>query len=84
MTDTTLTHLKRKLARWELEHLRQHAGDLAERLERAEQDRDYYRELAEYWNDEAMRMIVELQEDGAVIGLSKSGEISVITPQEAA
>lgn len=84
MSDPTLTNLKRRLARWELDHLRHHAADLAERLERAEQDRDYYREMTEFWHEEAMRLITELQEDGAVIGLSKSGELSVITPPEAA
>ena len=77
MSDQTITNLKRKLARWELDHLRQHAAELFERVERAEKERDYYRELAEFWNDEAMRMISELQDEGADIGLTKGGEIVV-------
>lgn len=84
MSDQTITNLKRKLARWELEHLRHHAAELSERLERTEKDRDYYRELAEFWNDEAMRMISELQDEGADIGLTKDGHLSIISPPEAA
>ena len=83
-TDNTLAALKRKFARWELEHLRRHAADLAERLERAEQDRDYYRDQADALWAENLRMIEEMQEQGAVIGLSKDGTLSVIEPPEAA
>jgi hypothetical protein len=35
--DTTLNRLQKKLDRWELEHLRQHASDLATRLELVEE-----------------------------------------------
>jgi len=84
MPDNTLTSLKRKLARWELEHLRQHAAELAERLEKAERDRDYYRDVADGWWQTHMDLLDQLQDDGAEIGLDKAGQIHVITPPEAA
>ncbi|MDO9357897.1 MAG: hypothetical protein Q7T70_02750 [Polaromonas sp.] len=37
MLTPTLRKLQRRLERWELEHLRQHADELAERLQAAEQ-----------------------------------------------
>lgn len=36
MTDRTISTLRRRLEKWELQHLRQHASDLAERLEPAQ------------------------------------------------
>lgn len=84
MSNNAIAALKRKLDRWELDHLRQHAADLAARLERAEEDRDYYRETTEFWHEESMRMIESLQNDGAIIGISKEGNISVIDAKEAA
>lgn len=70
----SLSALKRKLERWELEHLRTHAAELDERLRHAEADRDYYRELADSWHDTAGRMIIDLQDDGAAIGINTDGQ----------
>lgn len=52
----TLLKLKRRLDRWELEHLRQHAAELAERLEAAESrtaDAEY---AADFWHDQAVEV----------------------------
>lgn len=84
MTDKTVSALKRKLDRWELQHLRQHAAELAQRLEEAEDARDYYRDCADDWHRQTMSLIADLQEDGAVIGLSQNGELSLVSPPEAA
>jgi hypothetical protein len=53
--------LQRRLERWELEHLRQHAAELAQRLEAAElRAADAERRLsdaeytAEFWHDQAV------------------------------
>lgn len=81
MSANEITNLKRKLTSWELKHLRQHAAELSERLERAEDDRTYYRELAEFWHEETMRLIAELQEVGAEIGIDRNGSISVTQPK---
>ncbi len=80
MPANEITNLKRHLAKWELEHLRLHAAELAERLERAERDRDYYMEiLDDSWNDK-MRLLQELEEYGAELGLDKNGSLSVTLP----
>lgn len=84
MSDTILANLRRKLNRWELDHLRQHAAELAASLERSEEEVTYYRELTDFWHNQAMRMIADLQESGAVIGLTQDGTLSVIEPTEAA
>ncbi|HWT21665.1 MAG TPA: hypothetical protein VN280_22410 [Variovorax sp.] len=54
-------NLKRRLERWELDHLRQHAAELAERLEAAEKraaDAEARATHAEYnsdfWHDQAI------------------------------
>lgn len=72
-----LAALRRKLERWELEHLRQHAADLATRLELAEEEARIERANADYWQDQAMTMIQELQADGATVGLTQEGQIIV-------
>ena len=77
MTDRTISTLRRRLEKWELQHLRQHASDLAERLERAEEDAARANESADFWHQQCMSMIAELQDEGAEIGLTKSGEIVI-------
>ncbi len=77
MTDRTISTLRRRLEKWELQHLRQHASDLAERLERAEEDAARANESADFWHQQCMNMIAELQDEGAVIGLTKGGEIVI-------
>lgn len=84
MADPVLANLKRKLNRWELDHLRQHAAELAEQLERAKDDVAYYRDLSEHWHNQAMGMITDLQGGGAVIGMAQDGTLSVIETPEAA
>lgn len=74
-----LASLKRRLAAWELAHLRQLASDLAIRLERAEEDARHEREIADYWNEQATSMIRDLMDDGETIGLTKDGAIGVIS-----
>jgi len=79
-----LTRLQRKLERAELEHLRRHAAELAERLEEAErriqiaEDRAHNAEcFGEMWHGLAMELQeAELQRDpSARIGLTKEGEL---------
>jgi hypothetical protein len=82
-TDNTLATLKRKLARWELEHLRRHAADLAERLERAEQDRDYYRQILDDEWEEKLRLFKELEDQGAELGIGLTGTLAVLIPPRA-
>ena len=70
---TTLNTIRNKLERWELNHLRQHASDLAARLERAEEAAEAEREAAEYWRVTADNMIQEQMAAGETIGITKTG-----------
>lgn len=81
MIDKTIATLKRKLERWELEHLRRHAAELAERLEVAEESARYEREVAESWREDAFNLMEKMMEDGQQIGLTKSGEVVVASIQ---
>jgi len=83
-TAAALAAIQRKLDRWELLHLRQHALDLAERLELrdaaitlANDALDSAQSQAEYWHDQCQNLIAELQELGATVGLTKNGTLGV-------
>lgn len=73
--DTTLNRLQKKLDRWELEHLRQHASDLATRLELVEERLQQEYRNAEYWNDVCDQMHRDLREHGGQIGLTMDGRV---------
>ena len=87
MNDPILLRLKRRLARWELPHLRAHAAELAQRLEETEarlaqaetEAAGYWRELE--WTREQLMASVDssgsrsigLTMDGALVVLDKPG-----------
>lgn len=75
MSDRTLEALRRRLEKWELEHLRALAAELRERLDRAEDDASRAWESADYWQRNATDLQLELMENDFTIGLTKSGEI---------
>lgn len=72
-----ITKIISRLEKWELQHLRQHAADLAERLERAEGEAARANEDADFWHQQCMNMIAELQDVGTEIGMTKDGEIVI-------
>lgn len=78
MPDPTLTALRRKLEKRELEHLRRHVAELGERLEYAVEECTRARECAESWREDAMELIDELQDEGKTIGLTVAGQIGVV------
>ena len=87
MHKPSITALRHKLQQWELRHLRQHATELAERLERAENEISTLRNQLEHtdrcadaWHQQAMAMIDELHQLDipAAISITQSGEIGVI------
>lgn len=84
MADRTLKNLQRRLERLELEHLRQHALELHERLERAEAEAEACRASADFWHDHARMLEDELYETppDATIGITKSGETMVLQSGE--
>lgn len=73
-----LAAIQRKLDKWELNHLREHAKELADRLESAQLDISAMTSSAEHWRDQCFQMIKELQADGKTIGLTQDGQVGVM------
>lgn len=80
--DKSLKALQRKLERLELEHLRQHALELHERLERAESELQRADENAEFWQCHAQELQLALSDESHAthrcVGINKAGEMMVI------
>lgn len=74
----SLSAIQRKLDRWELLHLRQHAIDLFERLQLAEQTLDSAQSQADYWREQCFDLMQDLQNNGETLGMTKSGQIGVM------
>lgn len=82
--NTALLRLQRKLERAELEHLRRHCAELAEKLEEAErriqiaEDRAYNADcIGHMWHELALELQqAELERDpNSRIGLTKEGHL---------
>ena len=81
-----LHSLKRRFGRWELGHLRQHAAELAQRLEDAEkraaeaEDRASAAESAcDFWHDQAVAMHhAAAEEAGGTRGITMAGHLCVV------
>lgn len=76
--------LRKRLERWELEHLRQLAASLADRLEAAEQRIEALEvessrawDTADAWREDAQRLVEELEAAGATVGLTHGGALVV-------
>lgn len=85
MNDRTISTLRRRLEKWELEHLRKLAAELHERIEiaeeakrRAEDEASRAWESAEFWRENAFELQEELMNDGYTIGLTKEGQMVAI------
>lgn len=78
----TLTVLRRRLERAELEHLRQLAVELQAKLEEAQSRAAYAEDIAEFWHGNCDRLQDAIDSDeGAThraIGLTKAGELMVV------
>ena len=74
--------LEKRLDRWELDHLRRHVAELAERLEDAERRLSYAEDTAEFWREQCMRLEEAITGDdggsGRQIGLTLSGDLVVV------
>lgn len=89
--DPTLAKIRRRLEAWELQHLRTHAAEQAERIEALEAEllamrNEYNRaaQSADYWHEQCTGMIDQLLEDGGAAGLTQGGEFVVVEPCRAA
>lgn len=83
-TAKTIKALRKRLERWELEHLRQLAASLADRLEAAEQRIEALEveaarawDTADAWREDAQRLVEELEDAGATVGLTQGGALVV-------
>jgi len=77
----TLKRLQRRLAKLELDHLRQHALELHEQLERTQAELQHAKDLLEFWHETALDMqqcvIDDAHETHRTIGLTRGGELVV-------
>lgn len=85
-TEQRCEDLRKRLDRWELEHLRRLTAELAERLEAAEQRCEDLRErvyraedAADMWRQDAERLADDLRAIGSDVGLTAAGELVTIT-----
>ncbi len=81
----TLTHLRRRLERAELDHLRQLAVELQAKLDEALSRAAYAEESAEFWHDNALNLQEAINSEEGVthraIGMNKAGELMVVRLQ---
>ncbi|WP_440105677.1 hypothetical protein [Acidovorax sp. BL-A-41-H1] len=80
-----ITALRKRLSRWELEHLRAHCAELADKLESAQHRIEALEEEAnqawrwsEHWRDQSQELANELHEAGKTVGLTIDGELVVM------
>lgn len=81
--DPELRRLQRRLERWELEHLREHAAALAAQVEDLERRLQAAESSADFWWQQVEQLREELP-DGAQLGLTVDGELHLIEPKEQA
>lgn len=77
-----LAALRRRLEKWELQHLRQLASELQERLERAEEEAALAWESAERWQQNAIELQEALMAEDFTVGITPEGRL-VATPRTA-
>jgi hypothetical protein len=78
----TIQAVRRKLSRWELEHLRKHCAELASQLETAEAqierltaERDAAQRDAEAWRDDVNGLVEALEATGQQVGLTQGDAV---------
>lgn len=83
--DKTIAALRKRLERWELEHLRMHAASLSEQLEAAQERFEALQaetsrawDTAESWRMDAMDLVTDLEEAGKTVGLTQGGQLVVM------
>lgn len=86
--EKTIAALRRRLHKWELDHLRKLSAELADKLETAQQRIDDLEaeaarawDVAESWRNDALDLVNDLQDCGKQVGLTKAGAL-VVMPDE--
>lgn len=80
--DPVLRQLLRRLERWELEHLREHAAALAAQVEDLEQRLQAAESSADFWWQQVEQLRERAAADGLQLGLTVDGELQVLEHQE--
>lgn len=73
-----LQRLKRTLERWELQHLRNHAAELAAQVEDLQQRLEAAESAADFWWQQAERLRESAAGDGLQLGLTVDGQVGVL------
>ena len=76
--DRIIATLKRRLARWELDHLRSLAGQQADRIERLETELDIAQQNAEFWERHAHDLMRDVSDLGKTVGITPEGDVGVV------
>lgn len=79
--DPVLRRLQRRLDRWELDHLREHAAELAGRIDDLERRLEDADQAADFWREQVHQMQEDL-EPGAQIAMTVDGSLHVIQEPE--
>lgn len=81
-TKKTIAALRKRLNHWELEHLRALSASLSDQLEAAndriealQSDLASAWRNAEAWQDDAMELVKQLEEEGQTVGLTITGAL---------
>ena len=77
-----IAKIRRRMEKLELEHLRDHAAELADKVERLQADLEFAESCAMSWRDDCMRMMEDSLPDGGAIGLAKDGSLHVMKPDD--
>ena len=73
-----LRRLQRRLDRWELEHLREHAAALAAQVEDLEQRLQAAESSADFWWQQVEQLRESAVADGLQLGLTIDGQVGVL------
>ena len=87
----TIQALRKKLSRWELDHLRAHCAELSNQLEEAQAQierltEEKYRAWseAEAWREDVDRLVTALEGAGQQVGLTQCGAVVAMPANGAA
>lgn len=77
-----LARIQAKLDRWELEHLREHASELAATNEMLRERLAAAEERADWWHDQVMSMQEQLADD-LCVGMTRDGHLGIVQKEAA-
>ena len=79
---STLRTIRARLERWELQHLREHCAQLAQRVEDLELDVTRESGAADHWRNQCQALIEDLQDAGQDVGMTVDGQLGALRGAE--